>query len=664
MKVVWAVGVLLALVGATRSGWASAINECGGVCTECANDPFVNIEAFYAFDGVATWIVGFEQDTAEYLLDATDDPTTGNWTPVPGGPWPAGQSTYSIALPTGTGEWLRLTEREVGGWENPLGYAHDETLPAAWSPPPPPEIEAVRAEIDSLLAAKTAQPSALIGTGETLVIYTAAQFLPDVNRYASYWTWVGYSVVVHDIATFGSPPGTQIRAGIKASIQAHETQGAKYFLLVGDANDWEVFDGPLTADAWPGIWESKRQAYLAGGMIGGGQPSHDIIPTFVEADTVRPGANQARNHPYWLTDQPYADVNNDDVMDVVVARWPVTTQLQVAVMVDKVLWYGGIGGNPGPPRAVAYVWDWTIGSPRAVRSMGDFLGAELGATVMRAFPVWSESTAWPASIWNSYYPDLVFIYGDSSHRYAPGMLFTKRVPFGRAFDVSMLTTYRPAFVVAATCAAADWGTTEIVRDGLPITPVCEDFLTRDWFEGAIGWIGPTSGTWQAGNEQVVRYIVEELKTWPSRPVAENWMHALRRLALDEHSTGVKSTARTYAFLGDPLCRVSLGSGPATGVLTTTQEAKRPSLSVAPNPGRAGTTMLLEVGNERSRVDVRVFDAGGRSVADIMSGALVEGRQTLFWDGRNRSGARVSAGVYFVRASVGQRTLIEKVVLLQ
>jgi flagellar hook assembly protein FlgD len=50
-----------------------------------------------------------------------------------------------------------------------------------------------------------------------------------------------------------------------------------------------------------------------------------------------------------------------------------------------------------------------------------------------------------------------------------------------------------------------------------------------------------------------------------------------------------------------------------------------------------------------RVEVAVFDAGGRRVSTLLAGRLEAGHHPVVWDGEDATGARAPAGVYFVRA---------------
>ncbi|MCC6651846.1 MAG: hypothetical protein IT348_11910, partial [Candidatus Eisenbacteria bacterium] len=60
--------------------------------------------------------------------------------------------------------------------------------------------------------------------------------------------------------------------------------------------------------------------------------------------------------------------------------------------------------------------------------------------------------------------------------------------------------------------------------------------------------------------------------------------------------------------------------------------------------------------QRARVTVRVLDVRGAVVATLCDRALEAGAHQLAWDRRDRRGAAVRAGVYFVVAeSAGRRT---------
>jgi hypothetical protein len=76
---------------------------------------------------------------------------------------------------------------------------------------------------------------------------------------------------------------------------------------------------------------------------------------------------------------------------------------------------------------------------------------------------------------------------------------------------------------------------------------------------------------------------------------------------------------------------------------------------APNPSRAEVRFELEISSP-GNVEVTVFDILGRRVAGIVQRRLEAGSHRLAWDGRGSDGRRAAPGVYYVRASLGDRAI--------
>uniref|UniRef100_A0A832MN13 Cytochrome c domain-containing protein n=1 Tax=Eiseniibacteriota bacterium TaxID=2212470 RepID=A0A832MN13_UNCEI len=75
-------------------------------------------------------------------------------------------------------------------------------------------------------------------------------------------------------------------------------------------------------------------------------------------------------------------------------------------------------------------------------------------------------------------------------------------------------------------------------------------------------------------------------------------------------------------------------------------------ALAPNPFRDATEARFALGRAE-RVDAAVYDVMGREVRSLARGLwLAPGEHALRWDGRDRDGRVVSAGVYFVRVRTG------------
>lgn len=87
----------------------------------------------------------------------------------------------------------------------------------------------------------------------------------------------------------------------------------------------------------------------------------------------------------------------------------------------------------------------------------------------------------------------------------------------------------------------------------------------------------------------------------------------------------------------------------------------PVMRVQPNPFTAGTRVTLLL-TEKSRVRLDVFSATGRLVTTLASDLLNAGAHQVQWNGRDRAGRAVAAGVYYLRLSAGTREGFESVIL--
>jgi peptidase C25-like protein/VCBS repeat protein len=90
---------------------------------------------------------------------------------------------------------------------------------------------------------------------------------------------------------------------------------------------------------------------------------------------------------------------------------------------------------------------------------------------------------------------------------------------------------------------------------------------------------------------------------------------------------------------------------------------------APNPahaGRAGARMWFGVPSVMAggAYELAIFDLSGRRVQTVDSGLAPVGRFSLNWDLRDAHGRPVDGGVYFVRFSLGGRSITHKMVVLQ
>lgn len=124
-----------------------------------------------------------------------------------------------------------------------------------------------------------------------------------------------------------------------------------------------------------------------------------------------------------------------------------------------------------------------------------------------------------------------------------------------------------------------------------------------------------------------------------------------------------ATRQLFAFThGRSAWKLDLAAVPLSVPGSRSRSGLALSLPV-PNPARAGTTLELTLAT-RAQVRVSVFDAAGREVRALASGALEAGRHPLRWDARDARGSRVRSGVFFVRASDGSATRTQRVVVTE
>jgi hypothetical protein len=87
-----------------------------------------------------------------------------------------------------------------------------------------------------------------------------------------------------------------------------------------------------------------------------------------------------------------------------------------------------------------------------------------------------------------------------------------------------------------------------------------------------------------------------------------------------------------------------------------------SLTAFPNPAAPMTSIAADLAAPAD-VRLRVVSAAGRVVREIYAGRLGAGRVAFPWDGRDESGARVSAGVYFLNLTAGDLSAVERIAVI-
>ena len=85
------------------------------------------------------------------------------------------------------------------------------------------------------------------------------------------------------------------------------------------------------------------------------------------------------------------------------------------------------------------------------------------------------------------------------------------------------------------------------------------------------------------------------------------------------------------------------------------------LQNVPNPFNPTTAIQFDLARE-AEVSLTIFDARGRTVRSLWSGALPAGQHRVIWDGRNQAGAIAPSGTYFYRLRHGNGEITRKMTL--
>ena len=79
---------------------------------------------------------------------------------------------------------------------------------------------------------------------------------------------------------------------------------------------------------------------------------------------------------------------------------------------------------------------------------------------------------------------------------------------------------------------------------------------------------------------------------------------------------------------------------------------------------SGSTHIFFAVPRAMEATLRIYDAGGRLVREILNSTVSEGYHSVVWDGRASSGQQASSGVYFLRLSADDAVQTAKVMIVQ
>jgi len=115
----------------------------------------------------------------------------------------------------------------------------------------------------------------------------------------------------------------------------------------------------------------------------------------------------------------------------------------------------------------------------------------------------------------------------------------------------------------------------------------------------------------------------------------------------------------FTMVGVVVVEEPVGVRPLTGLPGTIGFTSE----LAPNPSRSGTAFRFAM-RTAGRARALVIDATGRKVADVLDETLAPGTYGASWDGRDRAGAQVRPGVYFVHLDLPGYRSAKRLVVAQ
>ena len=78
----------------------------------------------------------------------------------------------------------------------------------------------------------------------------------------------------------------------------------------------------------------------------------------------------------------------------------------------------------------------------------------------------------------------------------------------------------------------------------------------------------------------------------------------------------------------------------------------------PNPFNPITQISYELANDEN-VNISIYDAMGRHVDELIDGFQNSGEYNISWNASSQA-----SGTYFIQMSTGNKTMIEKIVLIK
>ncbi|MBD3425220.1 MAG: T9SS type A sorting domain-containing protein [Candidatus Latescibacteria bacterium] len=449
---------------------------------------------------------------------------------------------------------------------------------------------------------------------------------------------------------------------IKEYISHLYNNGTQYVVLVGDANDHELWDDP---GVWSvNGWDEIKPDYQS-------QPGYDIIPADYYHDQASPDASMSYFTPYYASELPKSDVDDDGYPEIVIGRIPAHSADDVLAYTAKAIEYLQDTGDLSDDPWVDEISLW-IDSRNMAGNDGEFadsLGMDLlnyipgdfNSHIIKNEPCpgcldYAERESLAVNEFDSG-RSLIISFGTVANCYRLNDWLDVR----NGFTVSKLDDNEIfPFLLAISCEQGAFDETESPNSGRPI---CERLLFDD-SRGPIGIYAPTRGSWQTGNHLMGKLVLEYLYEKGAQSLGHACLAAQRdMLWVHQNYTDL---AKSYVFLGDPALFLA---GAVEGQISSSEDDinQTPEYAIKtiyPNPFNPNTSIKFSV-PKRASVEINIYDVSGKLLRTLFSGMKQKGTYTVTWNGTNSRGQDVSSGVYFCRMKMeGARGISRKLVLLR
>ncbi len=550
----------------------------------------------------------------------------------------------------------RLVERD--GFGKRIVHAIEKPiLPFNYNPNPPLTFNPDSIKADLVVwASKYLEKETLKSTSSTAdwVAIGPEEYLSPQGLGISslaYWHEMedGISTQIRDLQYIES----NWNGDLKAYISYLYENGTQYVVLVGDANDYELWDDPA-------VWDEIKPDYQS-------QPAYDIISADYYLDQASPDASMSYFTPYYASELPKSDIDDDGYPEMVIGRIPAHSATDVLLYTSKAVKY--IQDANGPWIDEISLWIDSRNMAGNDGSFADSLGMDLLNYIPAAFNSHVIKNApCPACL---DYPEresmaigefdagrsLIISFGTIANCYR----LNDWLDVSNGFTVSKLDDNDIfPFLLATSCEQGAFDETESPNSGRPI---CERLLF-DNKRGPIGIYAPSRGSWQTGNYLMGKMVLEYLYDKGAQSLGHACMAAQRDLMWMYPK--YTDLAKSYVFLGDPALFLA---GAVEGEITSIEEDPNEISGYAlnaiyPNPFNPSTSIEFSL-SKRGNVEVNVYDVEGKLVKSLFSGSKQAGTHTVRWNGTNTKGQSVVSGIYFCRLQLqGMKGVTRKMVLLR